>query len=215
MINVEIYKHDISFYCHWRLITLQYCGVFCHTLTWISQGCTCAPYLNPPPTSFPSHPSGWSQYTGPENPVSCIEPGLVIYFTYEKIHVSYYSLKSSHPRLHPQSPKVCSLHLCLFCCLAYRVIVTIFLQFSSVQSLSRVQLFATPWIAAHQASLSITNSRSSLRLMSIQSVMPSSHLILCHPLLLLPPIPPRITVFSNESTWVRLDFFKNRSGEIR
>ena len=74
------------------------------------------------------------------------------------------------------------------------------IQFSSVQSLSRVQLFATPWIAARQASLSITNSRSSLRLTSIKSVMPSSHLILCRPLLLLPPIPPSITVFSNEST---------------
>ena len=72
-------------------------------------------------------------------------------------------------------------------------------KFSSVQSLSRVRLFATPWIAAYQASLSITNSRSSLRLTSIKSVMPSSHLILCCPLLLLPPIPPSITVFSNES----------------
>ena len=72
-------------------------------------------------------------------------------------------------------------------------------QFSSVQSLSRVQLFATPLIAAHQDSLSITNSRSSLRLTSIESVMPSSHLILCRPLLLLPPILPSIRVFSNES----------------
>ena len=71
---------------------------------------------------------------------------------------------------------------------------------SSVQSLSRIRLFATPWIAAHQASLSITNSRSSLKLTSIESVMPSSRLILCHPLLLLPPIPPSIRVFSNE--WV-------------
>ena len=71
---------------------------------------------------------------------------------------------------------------------------------SSVQSLSRVRLFATPWIAARQASLSITNSRSSLRLTSIESVMPSSQLILCRPLLLLPPIPPSIRVFSNEST---------------
>ena len=70
----------------------------------------------------------------------------------------------------------------------------------SVQSLSHVQLFATPWTAAHQASLSITNSRNSPRLMSIESVMPSSHLILCHPLLLLPPIPPSLRVFSNEST---------------
>ena len=73
-------------------------------------------------------------------------------------------------------------------------------QFSSVQSLSRVQLFSTPWIAARQASLSITNSRSSPTLTSIESVMPSSHLILCRPLLLLPPILPSIRVFSNEST---------------
>ena len=72
-------------------------------------------------------------------------------------------------------------------------------QFSSVQSLSCVRLFVTPWIAAHQASLSITNSQSLLRLTSIESVMPSSHLILCRPLLL-PSIPPSIRVFSNEST---------------
>ena len=73
-------------------------------------------------------------------------------------------------------------------------------QFSSVQSLSRVWLFATPWIAACQASLSITNSRSFPKLMSIELVMPSNHLILCHPLLLLPPILPSIRVFSNELT---------------
>ena len=83
---------------------------------------------------------------------------------------------------------------CLFCFL-----------FGSVQSNSRVQFFATPWTAAHQASLSITNSRSLLKLMSIESVMPSNHLILCHPLLLLPSIFPSIRVFSNESvlciTW--------------
>ena len=72
--------------------------------------------------------------------------------------------------------------------------------FSSVQSLSRVRPFVTPWITARQASLSITNSQSSLRLTSIESVMPSSHLLLCHPLLLLPQIPPSIKVFSNEST---------------
>jgi len=71
--------------------------------------------------------------------------------------------------------------------------------FSSVQSLSRVWLFATPWTAKHQASLSITNSWSLLRLMSIESVMPSNHLILCFPLLLLPSIFPSIRVFSNES----------------
>ena len=73
------------------------------------------------------------------------------------------------------------------------------LQFTSVQFSHSVRLFATPWIAARQASLSITNSRGSLRLTSIESVMPSSHLILCHSLLLLPPIPPSIRVFSNES----------------
>ena len=71
--------------------------------------------------------------------------------------------------------------------------------FSSVQSLSCVRIFVTPWTAAHQASLSITNSRSFLKLMSIESVMPSNHLILCRPLLLLPSIFPSIRVFSNES----------------
>ena len=72
-------------------------------------------------------------------------------------------------------------------------------DFSSVQSLSRVRLFATPWTAARQASLSIINSQSLLKLMSIESVMPSNHLILCRPLLLLPSMFPSIRVFSNES----------------
>ena len=72
-------------------------------------------------------------------------------------------------------------------------------QFSSVQSLSHVQLFATPWTAAHQASPSITNSQSLLKFMSIESVMPSNHLILCCPLFLLPSIFSSIRVFSNES----------------
>ena len=76
---------------------------------------------------------------------------------------------------------------------------SLIIQFSSVQLLSRVRLFSTPWITAYQASLSITNSRSSLKLTSIESVVPSSHLILCRPLLLLPTIPPSIRVFSNES----------------
>ena len=90
--------------------------------------------------------------------------------------------------------------------------------FSSVQSLSRVQLFATPWITARQASLSIMNSQSSLKLMSIELVMPSSHLILCHPLLLLLPIPPSIRVFSNESTlrmrWPKYWSFINTKEQI-
>ena len=70
---------------------------------------------------------------------------------------------------------------------------------SSVQSLGRARLFATPWTAARQAFLSIANSQSSLKLMSIELVMPSNHLILCHPLLLLPSVFPSIRVFSNES----------------
>ena len=91
-------------------------------------------------------------------------------------------------------------------CLLLQVILdflffhSLYVSVSSVQSLSCVRLFVTPWITAHQASLFFTNSQSLLKLMPIESVMPSSHLILCRPLLLLPPIPPSIRVFSNEST---------------
>ena len=74
-------------------------------------------------------------------------------------------------------------------------------QFSSVQSLSHIRLFATPWTAAHQASLSISNSQSLPKLMSTELVMPSNHLILCHPLLLLPSVFPSIRVFSSESAF--------------
>ena len=80
-----------------------------------------------------------------------------------------------------------------------RKVSTYHISFSSVQSLSRVRLFATPWTAAYQVSLSITNSWSLLKLMSVESVMPSKHLVLCRPLLLLPSIFPSIRVFSNES----------------
>ena len=82
---------------------------------------------------------------------------------------------------------------------AYKASQDLICSISSVQLLSHVWLFATPWIAASQASLSITNTQSLPKLMSIKSVIPSSHLILCCPLLLLPPIPPSIRVFSNES----------------
>ena len=87
---------------------------------------------------------------------------------------------------------------CSMIAFIFIAIIDIF-QFSSVQSLSHVRLFATPWTAACQASLSVTSSQSSLKLMSMESVMPPSHLILCHPLLLLLPIPASIRVFSNES----------------
>ena len=96
--------------------------------------------------------------------------------------------------------KICVLFLFNLCISSAWHSTCLRVQFSSVQSLSCVWLFATPWIAARQASLSIINSRSSLKLTSIDSVMPSSHLILCHPLFLLPPIPPSIRVFSSEST---------------
>ena len=88
----------------------------------------------------------------------------------------------------------------ILCCILYKLISYKCVQFSSLQWLSCVRLFATPLIAARQSSLSITNSRSSPKLMCIELVIPSSHLILCHPLLLLPSIPPSIRVFSNEST---------------
>ena len=81
----------------------------------------------------------------------------------------------------------------------HRASVHPFSQFSSVQSLSHVRLFAAPWTAARQASLSTTNSWSLPKLMSVESMMPSNHLILCHPLLLLPSMFPSIKVFSNES----------------
>ena len=105
-------------------------------------------------------------------------------------------------------PSNCALIFCFYFSILFyflrfpicALILALSVQFSSVQSLSHVLLFATPWIVARQASLSITNSQSSLILTSIESVMPSSHLILCHPLLLLPPIPPSIRVFSSEST---------------
>ena len=93
------------------------------------------------------------------------------------------------------SSKYLYFHLC-----SWLDCTPLFWEVSSVQLLSHVWLFVTPWSTAHQASLSITSSRSLLKLMSIESVMPSSRLILCCLLLLLPPIPPSIRVFSNEST---------------
>ena len=93
------------------------------------MGVHVSPTLNTPSHLSPHHhPSGLSQFTSFECPVSCTELGLVICFTYGKYLFQCYSLKSSHSCLLPQSPKVCSLYLYLFCCLAYRVIITIFLN---------------------------------------------------------------------------------------
>ena len=115
--------------------------------------------------------------------------------------------------MHSPDPAKSACVLIVFCVFSVRMVMNsqicafsqsprvgpvFFMCFSSVH-FSHVRLFATPWIAAHQASLSITNYRSLLKLMPIESVMPYRHLILCHPLLLLSPIPPSIRVFSNES----------------
>ena len=110
-------------------------------------------------------------------------------------------LKRSSRSKHYPPPKIWSIYFQQSCHgngerIAFsKVMLEKLAQFSSVQSLSHVRLFATPWITPCQACLSITNSRSLLKLMSIESVMPSSQLILCHPLLLLPPIPPSISLF--------------------
>ena len=116
--NSSTLKQLIFFYFKWRLITLQYYASF----SIHSHESTMGVHV------FPIPPSGSSQCTSPEHPASCIEPGLAIYFTYGNYMFQCYSLKSSHPHHLPQSPTVCSLHLCLFCCLTHRVIVTIFLN---------------------------------------------------------------------------------------
>ena len=116
------------------------------------------------------------QYSGLENSMDCIVHGITKSQTWQWISLSYRYINSNT-----------------------NYMKQIILAFSSVQLLSHVQLFMTPWTVAHQASLSITNSRSLLRLMSIELVMPSNHLIPCPPLLLLPSIFPSSRVFSNES----------------
>ena len=137
---------------------------------------------------------GWVPLASLPGPWSFLLVHLVFWWT----PLAYFSAQLLYSVIQLQLPFVTFLY---FLFVEGLIFMTITLNsFSSVQSLSCVQLFATPWIAACQASLSITNSRSSLRLTSSESVMPSSHLTLCSPLLLLPPIPPSIRVFSNEST---------------
>ena len=108
---------------------------FCHTLTWISHGCTCVPILTPLPPPSPSHPSGLSQCTGFECPVSCIKLGLVIYFTYGSMHFSMLFSQIILPSPSPTESKLCSLYLCLFCFLTYKVIITIFLNYIYIYAL--------------------------------------------------------------------------------
>ena len=112
----------------WRLIPLQYCSGFCHTLTWISHGFTCIPHPNPPshlpllpiPLGLPSAPAPSTCLMHPTWAGDLFHPW--------KYTFRCCSLETSHPRLLPQSPKVCSVHLCLFFCFAYSVVVTIFLN---------------------------------------------------------------------------------------
>ena len=114
---------------NWRIITLQYCSYFCHTLTWVSHGCTCVPHPEPP-SHLPPHPIPQGRPSAPA--LSTLSHASNLDWRYISHMVismfQCYSLKSSHPRLLPQSPKVCSLHLCHFCCLTYRIIVTIYLN---------------------------------------------------------------------------------------
>ena len=109
-------------YFNWRLITLQYCGGFCHTFTWISHVCTCVPHPDPP-SYLPPHliPALSTLFHASNLDWQSILHMIIYMF-------QCYSLKSSHTCLLPQSTKVCSLHLCLFCCPSYRVIITIFLN---------------------------------------------------------------------------------------
>ena len=132
--NPNVHCSTVSFiylfiFISWRLITLQYCSGFCHTVTWISHGFTCVPHPNPPlPPPSPPNFSGSSQCIRPEHLSHASNLGwwsvspLIIYM------FRCCSLETSHRRLLPQSPKVCSVHLCLFFCFAYRVIITIFLN---------------------------------------------------------------------------------------
>ena len=101
-----------------------------------STGVHVLPILNPLPPPSPYHPFGSSQCSSLKHPVSCIEPGLVIRFSYDIIPVSMPFSQSSSPLPLPQSPKVCSIHLCLFCCLTYRVIITVFLKSINMCSVS-------------------------------------------------------------------------------
>ena len=120
---------NVFIYFNWRLVTLQYCSGFCQTSTWISHRCTCVPQPEPPSLLLP-HPIPEGHPSAPA--LSTLSHALkldrqstshMIIYTFQ-----CYPLKSSHPCLLPQSPKDCCLHLCLSCYLAYRVIVTIFLN---------------------------------------------------------------------------------------
>ena len=116
-------------YFNWRLISLQYCSGFWHTLTWISHGCICVPHPENP-SHLPSHTIPQGHPSAPALSTLSHAPNLDWWSVSHMVICMFpcYSVKSSHTRLLPQSPKVCSIHLCLFCCLKYMVIVAIFLN---------------------------------------------------------------------------------------
>ena len=178
----------------------MYVYIYVYTLCLVTQSCRtlCDPMDYSPSSSVRGNSPGRNTGVGCHTllqgifPTQGSNPGLlhcrwILYCLSHQgspcmyVHIMYYNTYNNMPILH-------------------KIIKILYNKIRSDQSLSHVWLFATPWIAAGQASLSITNSRSSPKLTSIESVMPSSHLILCHPLLLLPPITPSIRVFSNEST---------------
>ena len=129
-IYIYMYVYIYLFiYFSWRLFTLQYCGGFCHTLTWISHGCTCVPHPDPS-SHLPLHPIPQGHPSAPA--LSTLSHALNLDWWFVSHMIIYmfqcHSPKSSCPLPLPQSPKDCSIHLCLFCCLTYRVIITIFLN---------------------------------------------------------------------------------------
>ena len=123
-----LFKKNKFIYFNWRLITLQYCIGFAILQHESATGEHVFPNLKPRPPPSPYHPSGKSQCTSPKKPVSCIELGMVIHFLYDIIHVSMPFSQIIPPSPSPTESKDCSIQLCLFCCLTYRVIVITFLH---------------------------------------------------------------------------------------
>ena len=177
----------------WRLITLQHCSGFCHTLKWISHGFTCIPHPSPPthlslhpiPLGLPSAPGPSTCLMHPTWAGDLFQENFVCGLRGRILHglpLTGIPLLSMKSLLHSSPLKLKNLK-----------------TFSSVQSLSCVRLFATPWTLHARPPCPLPNSRSLLKLMSIELVMPFNHLIFCCPLLLLPSIFPSIRVFSIES----------------
>ena len=128
MLGIRVFFFNWFIYFNWRLITLRFAGVFAIHWHESATGVHVVPILNPPPTSLlPSHPSGSSQCTSPEHPVSCIKPGLVIRFTYDNIHVSMLFSQIIPPSPSPRVQNT-ALYICVSFAVLYQVIIIIFLN---------------------------------------------------------------------------------------